>query len=129
MSENTPKQSKGLMESLSTLASTLVAIVHTRLDLLSTDLEEDREHLLALVMLSLVALFSLLVGVVLVAILLVVTFWETHRLLTLGLLAGFFLMVGFTAWLIALRKVRTKPKLFSGSLLELLKDRQKLDSQ
>ena len=129
MSENTPKQSKGLMESLSTLASTLVAIVHTRLDLLSTDLEEDREHLLALVMLSLVALFSLLVGVVLVAILLVVAFWETHRLLTLGLLAGFFLAVGFTAWWCAMRKVRAKPKLFSGSLLELLKDRQKLDSQ
>ncbi|MBS1132667.1 MAG: hypothetical protein H6R16_3669, partial [Proteobacteria bacterium] len=47
MSEKTPGESKGLLESLTTLAATLVAIAHTRLDLLSSDLEEEREHLLS----------------------------------------------------------------------------------
>jgi len=36
--------SQGLLESLTILAATLVVIAHTRLDVLSTDLEEEREH-------------------------------------------------------------------------------------
>jgi uncharacterized membrane protein YqjE len=120
------KSSGGLLNSLTVLASSLVSIAHARLELLSTDLEEDREHLLSLVMLSLVSLFSLMVGVVLVAILLVVVFWETHRLLALASLAGFFLVLGLAACGFAIRKAKTKPRLFLASLLELFKDSQQL---
>jgi uncharacterized membrane protein YqjE len=126
MVDNTSNGSGGLLNSLTVLASSLVSIAHTRLELLSTDLEEDREHLLSLVIMSLAALFSLMVGVVLVAILLVVIFWDSHRLLALGSLAGFFLLVGLTACGFAVRKVKTKPRLFLTSLLELFKDSQKL---
>lgn len=129
MTEKTPCGSKGLLESLTTLAATLVAIAHTRLDLLSADLEEDREHLLSLLVLTLAALFCLGVGVVLATILLVVAFWDTHRLLVLGLLAGFFLAVGIAAWVFAMHKARTKPRLFATSLSELFKDRQQLVSR
>ena len=129
MSEKTPGESKGLLESLTTLAATLVAIAHTRLDLLSTDLEEDRAHLLSLLVLALVALFCLGVGVVLATILLVVAFWDTHRLLVLGSLAGFFLAAGMAAGAFAMHKARTKPRLFAASLSELLKDRQQLVSR
>ena len=58
-STSSSTQSQGLFESIKALTSTLVAIVHTRLELLSTDLEEDRERLMSLVILSLIALFSL----------------------------------------------------------------------
>jgi len=129
MTEKTSGGSKGLLESLTTLGATLVAIVHTRLNLLSTDLEEDREHLLSLLVLTLVALFCLGVGVVLASILLVVAFWDTHRLLVLGALAGFFLTSGITAWMYAMHKARTKPRVFAASLSELLKDRQQLVSR
>ena len=57
MPENLPGDGKGLLASLTALAATLVAIAHTRLDLLSSDLEEEREHLLSLLVLSLSALF------------------------------------------------------------------------
>ncbi len=120
---------KGLLDSLTTLAATLVAIAHTRLDLLSTDLEEEREHLLSLLVLTLAALFCLGVGVVLAAILLVVAFWDTHRLLVLGALTGFFLAAGMAAWGYATHRARTKPKLFAGSLSELFKDGQHLVSR
>lgn len=129
MAEKTPGGSKGLLESLTTFATTLVAIAHTRLELLSTDLEEAREHLLSLLLLSLAALFCLVVGVLLATILLVVAFWDTHRLLVLGLLAGFFLAVGMAAFGFAKHKARTKPRLFAASLLELFKDRQQLDTR
>lgn len=127
MSENTPGGGKGLLESLTTFAATLVAIVHTRLELLSTDLEEEREHIFALLVLALVALFCLGVGVVLAAILLMAAFWDTHRLLVLGALTVCFLAVGIAACWIALHKMRTKPRLFAASLAELRKDRQQLD--
>lgn len=129
MSDKIPGESRGLLESLSTLAATLVAIVHTRLDLLSADVEEDRVHVLSLLVLALAALFFIGVGVVLAAILLVVAFWDSHRLLALGSLAGLFLAAGAGAWAYALHKARTKPRLFAASLSELVKDRQQLVSR
>jgi len=120
---------KGLLASLTTLAATLVDIAHTRLALLSADLEEDRAHLSSLLVLALTALFCLGVGVVLAMLLLVVAFWDTHRLLVLGSLAGLFLAAGMAAWAFAMHIVRTKPRVFAASLLELLKDRQQLGSR
>ncbi|MDP2787301.1 MAG: phage holin family protein [Pseudomonadota bacterium] len=129
MSEKTPGASKGLLESLSTLAATLVAIAHTRLDLLSADLEEEREHFISLLVLALAALFCLGVGVLLATLLLVVAFWDTYRLLVLGMLAGLFLAAGIAVWRFALYKARTKPRVFAASMSELLKDRQQLVSR
>jgi uncharacterized membrane protein YqjE len=129
MSDTTPGVSKGLLESLTALVATLVALAHTRLDLLSNDLEEERAHMFSLVALALVALFCLGVGVLLTTLLLVVAFWDSHRLLVLGLLAGGFLALGAAIWLNALRQLRTKPRLFAASLAELSKDRQQLTSR
>jgi len=118
----------GLFESLKTLSASIVGIVHTRLELLSTDIAEEREHLITLLVLGLLALFCLGVGVVLLALLIVVVFWESNRLLALGGLTGLFLVTAMgLAWL-AMHKARTRPRLFEASLAELSKDRQQLRS-
>lgn len=124
MSEQTP--AKGLFDSLKGLAASLVAIAHTRLDLLSTDLEEERARLVSVLVMLFVALFCLGVGVVLLALLVVVAFWESHRLLALGGVTALFLAGGATAFGWARHKLRTKPRLFAASLAELSKDRQQL---
>ena len=129
MSADAPAAGKGLLESLTNFAATLVAVVHTRLDLLSTDLEEERAHVFSLLALGLAALFFIGIGVVLATILLVAAFWDTHRVLVLLLLAGSFLAAGLVAVAVAIHKMRTKPKLFSASLSELYKDRQQLLSR
>jgi uncharacterized membrane protein YqjE len=129
MSEQTSGGQKGLLESLTVLAATLVAIAHTRLDLLSTDLEEERERLLARLGLAMGAVFCLGIGVVLFTILVVAAFWDTHRLLVLGAAAGLFLAAGFVAWRRAAHQAKTKPKLFEASLAELRKDQQQLTSR
>jgi uncharacterized membrane protein YqjE len=128
MSQGTVVETRGLLETLGDLAATLVAMAHTRLDLLATDLEEDRDHLLSLAILSLGAFFSLGIGVVLLALLLVVLFWDTHRVLILVLLAGAFLSAGFWAAQRARQLARTKPRLFTSSLSELFKDQKQLVS-
>lgn len=111
------------------LATTMVGIAHTRLELLSVDLEEDRAHLLSLVFLYLAAIFCLVVGLILATILIVFVLWEDHRLLALSLVAGFFLLIGLVIWFLAMRKTKTKPRLFSSSLSELFKDKEKLESR
>jgi len=121
------QEGKGLLESLTAFATTLVGVVHTRLELLSTDFEEDRERLFSIVTLYLIAMFCLVVGLVLTIILIVYILWETHRLLALSSMAGFFLLVGLVLWGFATHKTKTKPKLFSASLIELLKDKENLD--
>lgn len=129
MTEPTNTADKGLFESLSALSATLIAMVYTRLDLLSIDLEEERAHASLQLVLALTALFFIGVGVVLVAMLLVVVYWDTHRILVLGSLAGFFLLAGLLAGGFALHKLRIKPRLFAASLSELHKDHLQLVSR
>ena len=119
----------GLFESLKTLSVSLVGIVHTRLELLSTDVAEEREHLITHLVLVLVALFCFGVGVVLLAILIVVIFWESHQLIALGGLTGLFLAASAGVGWLAIHKIRTKPRLFEASLAELAKDRQHLTTE
>jgi uncharacterized membrane protein YqjE len=122
-------ESKGLLDSLSTLASTLLGIIHTRLALLSNDIEEDRERLFLQIILSIIAAFCLIVGFVLMIILIVFVLWEQHRLYALFSIAGFLILIGFGVGGFAMYKLKTKPKFFSASLTELLKDKERLNSR
>lgn len=126
MSEETPGGSKGLLDSLKGPAASLIAIVHTRLELLSVDLEEERARLLSVLAMLLIALFCLGMGVLLLTILVAAAFWDSHRLLALGGLAGIFLAGGAAVLGVARHKMKTKPKVFAASLAELSKDRQQL---
>lgn len=118
--------SGGLFASLKNLTATLIAIAYTRIDLLCTELEEERQRLLSLFVMTFVSLFCLCVGVVLLAILMVVVFWDTHRLLVLGTLTGVFLLAGAVLCVMALNALKTMPRVFQASLAELAKDHQQI---
>lgn len=122
------RETEGLLASLKSLTLTLVDVVQTRLELLSTDVAEERTRLTAILISAMVALFCIGVGVVLLAIFVVVMFWESHRLLTLGLLTAIFLGSGIGLWSVAMHKLRNKPRLFDASISELGKDRDHLSS-
>ncbi len=128
MSEAPRESAGGLFASLKSLSANLISIVQTRLELLSTDVAEERERLTALLVLAQVALFCLGVGIVLLAMLIVVVFWESHRIAVLGALTAVFLIAGIATGWLAVHKLRTKPRLFAASLDELAKDRQQLGS-
>lgn len=122
------REAEGLLASLKTLTLTLVDVVQTRLELLSSDVAEERAHLTTILISALVALFCIGVGVVLLAVLIVVMFWDSHRLLALGLLTAAFLAGGAGLWGLAMHKLRNKPRLFDASISELAKDRDQLSS-
>lgn len=116
----------GLLASLKTLSTSLLSIVQTRLELLSTDVAEERERLVILLVAVLGALFCLGVGLVLLAMLIVVAFWDTHRLAALATLTAVFLSAGAGAGWLAVYKLRSQPRPFAASLSELSKDRAHL---
>jgi len=118
----------GLFASLRTLGATFVAILQNRLELLSTDIAEERARLGSILLLALVALFCLGVGVLLLTLLVVVLFWDTHRLAALSALTLLFLAAGAWIGLLASHRLRNKPRLFEASIAELAKDREQLGS-
>ena len=126
MVEESRPPSGGLFESLKTLLRSVVGIVHTRLELLSVEIAEERDHLIVLLVLVQSALFFLGVGVVLLTVLVAIAFAEGQRLLALGVLGALFVLAGAGVAWFALRRTRTRPRLFAASLEELSKDRQQL---
>lgn len=126
MTNQTDNAERGLFKSLTALSATLVAMLYTRLELFSIDLEEERAHLILQLVLVLTAFSLICISVILLALLLVVFYWETHRILVLGTLAGSFLFAGLVAAGFALHKAHARPRLFATSLSELHKDRQQL---
>ena len=120
MSEH--RSTEGLLSSLQSLVANSLAILHNRLQLLSNDLEIAREGLVSTLTLLLIALFALCFGVLLLAIFVVVVFWDTHRLLALGGVTGAFLLVGvICAWRVV-KSLKTMPATFEASLNELAQD-------
>lgn len=126
---DTPNQpAESLLNSLKNLTVTLIAIIHTRLELISTDLEEGRERFISLLAMAFVSLFSLCFGAVLLTILIVVVFWDTHRLLVLGSLTGLFLIAGAVLGAVVVGRLKSMPRMFEASLAELIKDHHEIDS-
>jgi uncharacterized membrane protein YqjE len=72
-------------------------------------------------------LFAFLALIMIVATV-IVAFWDTNRLLAVGLVAGLFVMLaGIAVWQIV-RRVRNGPPLLAGTISELRRDRAALDA-
>lgn len=128
MTEDNGASETGLFTTLKALTSGVLAIIQTRLELLSTDVAVERERLLTLLVMVLAALFFLGVGVLLLALLIVMALWESQRLYALGGMIVFFLGAGAVVGWLAVQKSRKQPRLFDASITELAKDRQDLNS-
>ena len=121
-----PETSSGLMESLKRLLSTLTSIATTRLELLANELQEERLHITQMLFFALAALFCFGVGTLLLTAFIVLLFWDEHRLAAFGVLSALFFILGALATISLRNKAQAKSKLFSASLAELAKDRERL---
>ncbi len=116
----------GLFNSLLTMASTLLAIVETRIELVSTELEEERIRLTSMLMWMLVTLFFAGLGIIFLSVLLVLVLWEKNPLLAIGIPAAVFTLAALVGWQVVLGKKRSKPRLLASTLAELSRDRDRL---
>ncbi len=119
----------GILQSLRNLATTLVALLQNRLELLATDLEEERIRLLQLLFWAAGALFFCALGVLMITVLVVLLVWESHRLTGIVVLAVVFLAIGVGLAIGVRNRMHLRSRLFSSSLDELAKDKDRLTSQ
>ena len=116
----------GMLRSAQSLLASTLEIAQTRIELLATEVEEEWLRIAMLFAIGLAGLFCVGVATILVVALVVAAFWETHRLLTIGLLALLFSCGGALLLRAMVIRYRAKPRLFAASLDELSKDRQHL---
>jgi uncharacterized membrane protein YqjE len=119
--------SESLIDSLRDLARTVVALVETRIEIFASEIDEERARFARVLVFAVVAAFCLGLAVVLLVLLVAVVFWDTNRVLAVGVIAGVFAL-GALAALLALRSaVRQRPKFLSATLAELSKDGKELE--
>lgn len=119
-------QSSGLFSSVRALLGTVLGIAQTRLELLVTELEEERLHLGKLLLYGFLALFFFGLGVLLLSVLIIAVFWDSYRLGAIAALAALYLGIAFICAAFLRQQARRKPRLFSASIAELGKDRAAL---
>ena len=118
----------GLLGSVRSLARTLVAVAQTRLQLLASEIREERLRLARLGLFAVLALFFLALGIVFLTLLVVILFWDDNRILVIGGFAGIYLLLGIVFGGLVLRRADARSRLFEASLRELAKDRERLSS-
>ena len=121
------EKSLGLMGSVKGLLSTLTCIASTRLELFANELQEERLRLTQMLLFTLSALFSFCMGILLLTAFIVVLLWDEHRLAVLGVLSAVFFVLSALLFMLLRDKSQQQSSLFSDSLAELAKDREKLE--
>ncbi len=119
----------GLLSSLTQTFATLVAMAQTRLELLTTELQEEIQHAASMLLWAFVALFAAGIGLFMAALMVIFVFWDTHRVLAAVSVTLAFFAIATGAALYLRNKVRTRPRMLDGTLAELARDRQRLDER
>ncbi|MDR5858099.1 phage holin family protein [Halomonas elongata] len=110
------------------LLGSLLATGETRLRLAVLELEEERARLVTLLMLAGLSLVLLLLGLGTLTALVIVAFWDSHRLTAIAISAGVLLFggAGLAAWVMHLAR---RPTLLASTLKHLALDRELVESQ
>lgn len=125
-SNGSSSQGRGLGASLQGLMATVLAIFHTRLELLVTELEEEKRRLLATVAWGAVGVLVGCFALAFAAVFITVLFWDSHRLLVVGLMAMTFGLISAWAMHRAKALLRESGQMLAATLAELDADRHAL---
>jgi uncharacterized membrane protein YqjE len=112
-----------IRENLSVVASDVVAMLRTRVELFSAEVAEQKHRLFTMAAMLLAAGLFLLLAIVVASFLVVAFFWATeYRYWAIGLLSLAYAATGLTLILIVCRRVKTEPAPFAVTLEELHRD-------
>jgi uncharacterized membrane protein YqjE len=104
------------------VASTLIAMVGTRLELAAVEFQEDARRLLGYLAWTLLAVFLAAASIMLVVLFVILLFWDSYRLQAV---AGMAVLLSLGAGLIVMSvksKLNAQTPLFADTLAELRKD-------
>lgn len=122
MSDGTQGPATNLLRSLVQLGGTLLAVAQTRVELLTTEISEDLERGVQILLWALGALMAGILGVLLVGITVVIYFWDTHRMAAAVGVTAIFLLAALLAGLVFRKRLHEKPRLLDATRTELRRD-------
>lgn len=113
----------GLFTSLRSFWSVLLAILYTRLDLATTELEDEAVRGIQLVAASLISLLAFFTAFFFVMFFLIAMFWDTeYRLWVIGGILMVYLAIGFILLAVARNMFLNRPRFLSQTIAELRRD-------
>lgn len=115
-----------LLKSLTGVVATLVTMAQTRLELLTSELQEEIQRAAAILLWAFVALFAAGVGLFLAALVVIFAFWDTYRMTAALIVTALFFVLAIVAVGVLMRQLRNRPRLLEGTLEELARDRERL---
>jgi uncharacterized membrane protein YqjE len=112
----------GLFESLRSMLATSIELVQTRLELIVVELEEEMHRLAVTLLWSIVGILAGGLTVLLLAVTIVIAFWDGHRLLAASLVTVVFALITATAVYVVRQRGAQRPGLLAATLAELRRD-------
>jgi uncharacterized membrane protein YqjE len=115
-----------LLRSLVRLGGTLLTTAQTRVELLTTEVSEDLERGVRILLWGFVAVLSTVLALLLAGVTMVVYFWDTHRIgAAIGVTLVFVMIAAVTAW-VSRQRLHEKPRLLDATRTELARDLTRL---
>lgn len=119
----------GIFASVAKLLATAIGIAQTRLELLTTELQEEVHRVAEIMIYAAIAILSAGVGLFLLALVVIFAFWDTHRIVASIAVTSTVFLIAIGAALVLRAKVRGKPAMLDATIAELKKDRASLLSR
>jgi len=118
----TPVAGGGLFAHLRDTLATLLALIHTRLELAGTELEDALGRLTGALIWGAAALCGAILTVLLAALTIIIAFWDTNRLLAAILVTVFMAVLAVGAGIIARARMRAGGPMFAETIDEFRRD-------
>ena len=119
----------GIVRSGQRMLAIVVRMVRTRLGLLAVELMEEKSRVWLMLVLTALALLFVAMALLMLSLLIVVAFWDEHRLLAIGGLLVLYLIAAGVTLLVLRRKAMMGSALFAGTLRELGRDHDALQGE
>lgn len=123
-----PVRESGLFASLRRLLATALEMAQVRLDILGTEVEQEKRRLFDGLLWGAVALLVLGIGLVLLCGFVILLFWDGYRLAAAGAMTLLFLAGSVLLMREARQRLRNPTSMFHASVAELERDRAGLQA-
>ncbi|MGN0918645.1 MAG: phage holin family protein [Oxalobacter sp.] len=117
-----------LTDTLSKMASSMLAIAKNRAELASIELREELDRIIGYIVFAVAVFFCIFVGIVMAGVLVIVLCWDTCRIGALGGVTAFFLVIGIILALKLRNSLKNKPKILAKTREEIASDFARMKS-
>jgi uncharacterized membrane protein YqjE len=117
-----------LLRSAVQLAGSVMAAAQTRAELLTTEVEEEIQRVARLLLLGFAALLAGILGALIAGFIVVIVFWDTHRVAAAVSVLVVFLVAAVVCGLAVRRQLKARPRLLEATRAELARDVTRLRS-